>query len=119
MLEVPEAADFLSLRLPAGSTSGGWPAGPAPGASCSSPPCTPRCASSASPATSPRADPGEPVADGILWEVPEAGAHTGCYAWLAGEAGMVTGLRRRLVRDLGVPRGAVAFMGYWKVGSRG
>ncbi len=36
-----------------GSTSGGWPAGPAPGASCSSPPCTPRCASSASPATSP------------------------------------------------------------------
>ena len=53
---------------------------------------------------------------GILWEVPEAGAD-GCYAWLAGEAGMVKALRRRLVRDLGVPRSSVAFMGYWRAGA--
>ncbi|MCW2507842.1 MAG: sidE [Modestobacter sp.] len=53
---------------------------------------------------------------GILWEVPEAGVD-GCYAWLAGEAGMVKKLRRRLVRDLGVPRTVVAFMGYWRLGA--
>ena len=53
---------------------------------------------------------------GMLWEVPGARA-PGCYAWLAGEAGMVKALRRRLVRDLGVPRTSVAFMGYWRRGT--
>lgn len=38
------------------------------------------------------------------------------YAWIAGEAGVVTGLRRVLVRDLGVDRRQVAFMGYWRKG---
>lgn len=38
------------------------------------------------------------------------------YAWIAGEAGMVTGLRRHLVKDLGIDRRQVAFMGYWRVG---
>jgi NADPH-dependent ferric siderophore reductase len=52
----------------------------------------------------------------ILWEVPGTGAD-GCYAWLAGEAGMVTKLRRRLIRDLAVPRSSVAFMGYWRMGA--
>jgi NADPH-dependent ferric siderophore reductase len=54
---------------------------------------------------------------GLLWEVPEdPAAGTGCYAWLAGEAGVVTRLRRHLVGDLGVDRRAVAFMGYWRDG---
>jgi NADPH-dependent ferric siderophore reductase len=52
----------------------------------------------------------------LLWEVPETRAE-GCYAWLAGEAGMVKVLRRRLVRDLGLPRSSVAFMGYWRLGA--
>ncbi|GGK87543.1 siderophore-interacting protein [Sphaerisporangium melleum] len=55
----------------------------------------------------------------ILWEVPDAGsaaAQRGFYAWLAGEAGVVKLLRRHLVGDLGVDRGAVAFMGYWRLG---
>lgn len=39
------------------------------------------------------------------------------YAWLAGESGIATGLRRTLVRDLGVDRKAVSFMGYWKMGA--
>jgi NADPH-dependent ferric siderophore reductase len=30
---------------------------------------------------------------------------------------VVKTLRRRLVGDLGVPRGAVAFMGYWRQGA--
>ncbi|MEU2348006.1 siderophore-interacting protein [Modestobacter sp. NPDC049651] len=54
---------------------------------------------------------------GILWEVPDSAAADGCYAWLAGEAGVVKKLRRRLVRDLGVPRTSVAFMGYWRLGA--
>ena len=38
------------------------------------------------------------------------------YAWIAGESGLVTGLRRVLVKDLGVDRRQVAFMGYWRRG---
>ncbi|WP_232680249.1 siderophore-interacting protein [Nocardioides sp. R-C-SC26] len=40
----------------------------------------------------------------------------GLYAWIAGEAKVVTGLRRALVKDLGMDRHQVAFMGYWRVG---
>jgi len=53
----------------------------------------------------------------ILWEVPaEPLAPQGVYAWIAGEAGVVKELRRHLVRDLGIDRKAVAFMGYWRAG---
>lgn len=38
------------------------------------------------------------------------------YAWIAGEAKVVTGLRRALVNDLGLDRRQVAFMGYWRRG---
>jgi NADPH-dependent ferric siderophore reductase len=38
------------------------------------------------------------------------------YAWIAGESGLVTGLRRVLVKELGVDRRQVAFMGYWRRG---
>lgn len=40
----------------------------------------------------------------------------GLYAWIAGEAKVVTVLRRALVNDLGIDRRQVAFMGYWRVG---
>jgi NADPH-dependent ferric siderophore reductase len=40
----------------------------------------------------------------------------GLYAWIAGESGVVTGLRRHLVKDLGIDRRQVAFMGYWRRG---
>jgi NADPH-dependent ferric siderophore reductase len=58
---------------------------------------------------------------GFLWEVPDteqaAGAPgAGFYAWLAGEAGAITALRRHLVRDVGIDRSRVAFMGYWRRG---
>ncbi|ACZ30468.1 FAD-binding 9 siderophore-interacting domain protein [Xylanimonas cellulosilytica DSM 15894] len=58
----------------------------------------------------------------LLWEVPidDAGralAHDArLYAWLAGEAGVIKGLRRFLVAERGVDRKAVAFMGYWRRG---
>ncbi|AXJ09152.1 NADPH-dependent ferric siderophore reductase [Arthrobacter sp. PM3] len=38
------------------------------------------------------------------------------YAWIAGEAGTVKELRRYLVRDVGLDRKQVAFMGYWRQG---
>lgn len=63
------------------------------------------------------------VDNGLLWEVPvDYATHTPLadeahlYAWLAGEAGVIKTLRRHLVRDCGVDRKAVAFMGYWRQG---
>lgn len=38
------------------------------------------------------------------------------YAWIAGESWMVKAMRRSLVTELGVERGQVAFMGYWREG---
>jgi NADPH-dependent ferric siderophore reductase len=55
------------------------------------------------------------ASDEILWEVPDT-ASGGEYAWLAGEAGTITALRRHLVRDLGIDRRSIAFMGYWRRG---
>ena len=50
-------------------------------------------------------------------QVPMVGSkHAGLYAWIAGESKVVTGLRRRLVKDLGIDRAQVAFMGYWREG---
>ncbi|WP_424937188.1 MULTISPECIES: siderophore-interacting protein [Bacteria] len=57
----------------------------------------------------------EPDEDEVLWEVPDR-VSGGEYAWLAGEAGTITALRRHLVRDLGIDRRSIAFMGYWREG---
>ena len=38
------------------------------------------------------------------------------YAWIAGEAAVVRGLRRYLVTEAGIDRKQVAFMGYWRSG---
>lgn len=62
-------------------------------------------------------DPGE-VPD-VLWDLADARRDGGGYAWLAGEASAVTGLRRHLVRELGVDRSRVSFMGYWRMGREG
>jgi len=57
---------------------------------------------------------GEEVADATATAVD--GPYAGLYAWIAGESRLVTGLRRRLVKDLGIDRRQVAFMGYWREG---
>ena len=54
------------------------------------------------------------VDSAILWETTEG--HGPFYAWLAGEAGVITTLRRHLVKELGVDRKQVSFMGYWRKG---
>ncbi|WP_194421308.1 siderophore-interacting protein [Microbacterium abyssi] len=61
----------------------------------------------------------------MVWETPiysgsgeeVAGESSGeRYFWIAGESGVVTTLRRHLVKDLGIDRAQVAFMGYWRRG---
>ncbi|WP_125099293.1 siderophore-interacting protein [Leucobacter chromiireducens] len=63
----------------------------------------------------------------VLWEVPGIDPETGmpaeddarsarAYAWLAGEADAIKRIRRELVAERGMPREAVAFMGYWRFG---
>jgi len=65
---------------------------------------------------------GEPEGDELVWDTPPPDAlldDTAAgdrYVWIAGESGVVTTLRRRLVTDLGLPRRRVAFMGYWRLG---
>lgn len=122
LLEVPEDGDVLELRLPSGVDVRWLPRGDRPRGELLAPAlhselCRLGIARSVPGAAADLED--VDLDTGILWEVPESGGHTGCYAWLAGEAGMVTALRRRLVGDLGFPRTAVAFMGYWRLGSAG
>jgi NADPH-dependent ferric siderophore reductase len=58
----------------------------------------------------------------LLWEVPiddegrALAREAHLYAWLAGEAAVIKGLRRFLVGERGLDRKAVAFMGYWRLG---
>lgn len=40
----------------------------------------------------------------------------GFYAWIAGEAGTTTSIRRYLTADLGISKERVSFLGYWKSG---
>lgn len=65
--------------------------------------------------------------DPDLWETPhwsssgeeindDGSVRGDLYAWIAGEAGVVTGLRRHLVKERGMDRRQVAFMGYWRRG---
>ena len=58
---------------------------------------------------------GEAVAEQTV--IPDSGTpYAGLYAWIAGESKIVTGLRRHLVKELGIDRNQVAFMGYWREG---
>jgi NADPH-dependent ferric siderophore reductase len=115
LVEVPCAADALPVSAPAGVRVS-WLAreGHAPG-SALTPAVHQAARALLAGSVHEGRDPGEPE-DGVLWEVPLEPAAAGPYAWLAGEAGVITALRRHLVRDLGWDRRSVAFMGYWKIG---
>jgi NADPH-dependent ferric siderophore reductase len=128
LLEVPTPADALDVAAPAGVTVTWLPRWPDDGG-----PPAPRgeLLTAAVVATVEELSdvlaptPGVALEDvdvdaGILWEVPDEDAgqrrSSGVYAWLAGEAGVVKGLRRHLVQERGVDRRSVAFMGYWRDG---
>jgi iron complex transport system ATP-binding protein len=117
VLEVPEAEDFTHVAGPTGVRitwlarrrhgSSGLPAAVDEATSrLGIEPVGDR-----TPAALPEVDDAEP-----LWEVPDDGEAGSLYAWIAGESSVVKELRRRLVRDLGVDRRSVAFMGYWREG---
>ena len=57
-----------------------------------------------------------PEYSGLGEEIADSVSHADRYFWIAGESGVVTTLRRHLVKDLGIDRGQVAFMGYWRHG---
>ncbi|CUR54817.1 putative iron-chelator utilization protein [metagenome] len=128
-LEVPEAGDVLDVRCPVGMEVVWLPRGQAPlGERLQAAVLTHLGVRAAA---RPQATAGE--VDDDLWETPtysssgedveDIGATVavdhdldGLYAWIAGEAGVVTGLRRHLVTGLGMDRRQVAFMGYWRRG---
>lgn len=57
-----------------------------------------------------------PVYSGLGEELASEGSHDDRYFWIAGESGVVTTLRRHLVKGMGIDRAQVAFMGYWRRG---
>lgn len=128
MLEVPTAGDVLPLAAPAGvevTWLPRWPADaavPAPhGMLLTAAVVAAVQEISAAVVPAPAAPLDDVDVDtGILWEVPEEDPgprrSSGPYVWLAGEAGTVKGLRRRLVQEAGLERTSVAFMGYWRRG---
>ncbi|WP_148573131.1 siderophore-interacting protein [Nocardioides caldifontis] len=120
-LEVPSDGDVLDLRVPAGVQLAWLPRN---GARHGERACK---AVLALFNLQYDADEQVEVIDPDLWETPtysssgeeiEPGSEPagGLYAWVAGEAAMVTRLRRHLVRDAGLDRKQVAFMGYWRIG---
>jgi NADPH-dependent ferric siderophore reductase len=124
IIEVPGAEDALSVRAPAGVEVRWLPRGhdrvhgerlvPAVRDWVARTCWLRECATPADAASRAAI---EPEADGILWDVPEGTSLDGdCYAWLAGEASVITTLRRFLVREAGLDRRQVAFMGYWRLG---
>ncbi|MGY1705210.1 siderophore-interacting protein [Geodermatophilus sp. SYSU D00697] len=120
LLEVPTAGDAMNLALPAGGTVRWLPREGAARGSLLVPAVHAALCELGVASGRPAADLEDVDVDSeLLWEVPEGGAASSCYAWLAGEAGVVKQLRRHLVGDLGVPRNAVAFMGYWRQGVAG
>ena len=114
LLEVPHAEDALALTAPAGMTLR-WLArdGGEPG--CRLTPAVAGVFGDTASASVPAGAAPEWPADDDLWEVPQAAA-SGSYAWLAGESGVIKGLRRHLVGELSLDRTSVAFMGYWRLG---
>lgn len=89
VVEVPHAGDVLPLEGPPGMPVTYLARGAAPRGSLVAPAVHAAAARVASPTT---------------------------YAWMAGEAGVVTRLRRRLVTHDGWDRGRVTFRGYWREG---
>lgn len=67
----------------------------------------------------------------MTWETPAFSAlgeeisgeldtpHGDAYYWIAGESSLVTTMRRMLVKQAGIPRSNVSFMGYWRQGRAG
>jgi NADPH-dependent ferric siderophore reductase len=124
-LEIPDAADVQDVDHPVGVEVVWLARGDAPLGSRLHAAVLEHLGRGAAPLVEPE------EVDPDLWETPaysssgedvamaaplEVGPCAGLYAWIAGESGVVTALRRHLVRELGMDRRQVAFMGYWRRG---
>jgi NADPH-dependent ferric siderophore reductase len=120
LMEVPEAGDVLPLAAPDGVEVTWLPRRPANAPRGGL--LTPAVLAAVRKLEDARLPDRAPVPEdddaALPWDVPEQADGSPLYAWLAGEAGVVTGLRRQLVA-LGVDRRSVAFMGYWRAGRSG
>lgn len=125
VLEVPREADILDLVAPSGLTVHWCPRGTAPrGEDVFA--VVQRLVGPPASAGAVVLPPAEGEVDPDLWETPSysssgaeiasPGPATDLYAWIAGESGVVTRLRRYLVKEVGLNRSQVAFMGYWRIG---
>lgn len=115
MIEVPGAEDVLPIAAPAGVEVIWLPRDGADVGAALIPAVAALLGSGDQPAI--EAVPVDDSAD-LPWETP---AQTPAdpretFYWIAGESTVVTTLRRHLVKDLGIDRSQVAFMGYWKRG---
>ncbi|MEU8261610.1 siderophore-interacting protein [Micromonospora sp. NPDC048999] len=125
LIEVPDPGDVLPVTAPPGVTVS-WLARGGGGYGSRLLPAVTALAAELLPAARPALAPvgaagPDPLMDvdvdrEILWEVPPSSAPASLYAWLAGEAGVIRGLRRHLIAERGLGRDAVAFMGYWRLG---
>ncbi|MFJ8579984.1 siderophore-interacting protein [Micromonospora sp. NPDC093277] len=125
LVEVPDPGDVLPVTAPAGvsvtwlaRTGGGHGSRLEPAVTALAAELLPVALPALAPtaAGGPRTLTDVDVDQEILWEVPPPAAPASLYAWLAGEAGVIRRLRRHLVAERGLDRGAVAFMGYWRLG---
>ena len=64
-------------------------------------------------------EPRPQVPDGPLWDEADAGTAGVPYVWLAGEGGVITGLRKHLGHRIGADRRTASYMGYWRSGRVG
>lgn len=124
-IEVPDAADALPLRLPAGCEVTWLVRGTAPHGSRLHAAVRAWVAAHPNLVASAGATGPQPLSDidvdrETLWDSPQVGTDgaggADFHAWLAGEAGMIKLLRRFLVSETGIDRSRVAFMGYWRSG---
>ncbi len=121
-IEVPTASDILSIQAPPGIEVTWLPRAAEAEHGSSLIPAVLGYLGGADAAVEVRDLEGEE----LLWETADysglgepiaaAPASVDRYFWIAGESGVVTTLRRHLVKDLGIDRAQVAFMGYWRRG---
>jgi NADPH-dependent ferric siderophore reductase len=128
-IEVPVTGDRLEVRVPKGVNLTWLPRDGRPNGSRLEEAvrrwvdCHVKVGAIAAPAGEPAevalADEAQPLddAEAIVWDAPVVHEGSTLYAWLAGESGCIKAMRRFLVRDTGIDRRQVAFMGYWRAGA--
>ncbi|MFK4788416.1 siderophore-interacting protein [Microbacterium sp. ZW T5_56] len=119
-IEVSDAADALEIAAPAGVQVRWLPRGDAPHGTLLLHTVLEHLGAA------PAAEVRDVETESTVWETPtfsglgeeldSTAPHADRYFWIAGESGVVTTLRRHLVKDVGIDRTQVAFMGYWRRG---